>query len=450
MLFRLKMTREQFPFKLTGMKRIIPVIVAAVIIFSSCRNTNTIAEANDYDRFLQPGLVQKKADTVQLEIAFWEKRLAADTGSFVNMAELAKWKLRLFKLNGDIKELKEADGLLEKSSAKLNHTRPELLYSRSQTSITQHQFVNAAEHIAKAEKAGGDAYTVCLLRFDVLMELGKFAHALKSLESLKDKSSFDYLVRRAKWEDHSGRLDKAIVLMEEAFEKVKDKNKGLYNWVRSNLGDMYGHAGRVEEAYRAYLDVLEKDPADLYCLKGIAWIAYSHDANTNEAKRILQYILSQTSMPDLKLMLADIAASENDEAGKKKWQHEFVSTVTRPEYGDMYNKYLISLYTENVREYGKAYAIASKEMNNRFTPETCSWMAWVEYKRGNNQKALELARAFVHNKTFEPDALISTAFIYAANGKKAEAKKLLEECLESEFEIGPLQTKEIKEKLALL
>jgi hypothetical protein len=66
------------------------------------------------------------------------------------------------------------------------------------------------------------------------------------------------------------------------------------------------------------------------------------------------------------------------------------------------------------------------------------------------KKALEYSNGYVYNQTFEPDALMHTAFIYADNGKKEEAKKLLKACLESKFEMGTTTTIAIKEKLASL
>lgn len=432
------------------MKKIILQITGSVILLSSCRNVHPIANSADYNMFLQDGLVKEQVNKINQEISFWKNRLQADTGSFVNMAELASYQLRLFKATGNIASLKSGDSLLKRSSAKLNHSNPELLYSLSQTSVTQHQFIQSASYVSSAEKAKGDLYTVRLLQFDTNMELGFFDKAYKNLESLRDKESFDYIIRKAKWEDHKGNLSAAISLMEKAFEIVKDKNKNLYCWVLSNLSDMYGHAGRVEEAYKGYINVLEKDPANLYCLKGIAWIAYSHDKNTTEAKRILQYILTHTEMPDLKLMLAEVAEVEGDLAEKKRLINEFVSIVTKPGYGDMYNKYLISIYTEDTGENEKALAIAEKELSNRFTPETCDWIAWTHYKLGNKEKAFETSSQFVRNKTFEPEAVMHTAIIYAANGKTKQARAMLNECLESSFELGQVRVKQIKEHLAAL
>jgi tetratricopeptide (TPR) repeat protein len=146
----------------------------------------------------------------------------------------------------------------------------------------------------------GDAYT-WLLEFDTKMELGDITMASEKIESIKDKSSFDYLIRKAKLEDHKGNLDGAITLMEQAFEKVKNKTSGLYCWALSNLGDMYGHAGRVEDSYHAYLNVLQKDSGYIYALKGIAWIARM--IVMRRSKRIYQFMLSQTDMPDLYLTL---------------------------------------------------------------------------------------------------------------------------------------------------
>lgn len=424
--------------------------VMFIFLFASCSNKKTITSESDYNVYMKEGLVASEVEKINAEINFWQQKLIRDTGSYIYMLELAGNYLRLFRTNGSIEALQKGDSFLKQSSAKLNHTDPEILYSLSQNAISQHQFLQAALFSEAAEKAKGDRYTIRLLEFDANMELGRYKEAYTNLESLKDKSSFDYLIRKAKWEDHKGNLDAAIILMEQAFEKVKDKKKSLYCWALSNLSDMYGHAGRIDEAYKGYLTVLEKDPANLYCLKGIAWIAYAHDNNTSEAKRILNYILSQTAMPDLTLVLAQIAETEGNNDAKRKLQNAFVATVTKPGYGDMYNKYLLEIYTDELKDYDKAFAIAKKELNNRFTPETCDWMAWVYYKNGELAKALEFSKSYVHKLTFEPNAAMHTAFIYAANGKKQEAKVLLQVCLGSSFELGPVATKQIKEKLQAL
>jgi hypothetical protein len=433
------------------MRSVIFILTSVALSFSSCVNKKImVANPSDYKHYMLPDVVAKQQIPINQEINFWQEKLQKDTGSYVNKLELGRYYLSLFKVNGDVNVLMKGDSLLKAASAKLKNTNPEMLHSLSQNAITQHQFIQAEEYNKMAERNNADAFTISLLQFDALMELGKYGEAYKNLERIADKSSFDYLIRKAKLEDHKGDLDAAIQLMEMAFETIKGKKKSLYVWTRSNLADMYGHAGRIKESYDAYIDVLKKDSLNLYCLKGIAWIAFSYDNNTTEAKRILQYILSQTTMPDLKLMLADIAEKEGKEAEAIQLRNDFVTTVSKPGYGNMYNKYLVELYSENLNDNEAALKLSEQEMKNRFTPETCDIAAWAYFNSGNHDKAFELSKNFVLNKTFEPSAMMHTAFIYEAKGQKQIAKKLLTECLESSFELGPLAVEKIQARLKML
>jgi tetratricopeptide (TPR) repeat protein len=433
-----------------NLHRLLIVLFFGILFFEACTGKKNIADQNDYKAFLKPGIIQKEVNSLAMQLSFWNSRLQKDTGNYVDMMELASCHLQLFKLTGKVDHLHTGDSLLKRSTAKLNNTDPDILFAISQTSITQHRFRDAERFIEIADDAGGDKYVNHLLGFDSKMELGEMMMASKKIEALKDKSSFDYLIRKSKLEDHKGNLDGAIELMEQAFEKVKDKRKSLYCWALSNLGDMYGHAGRVKESYDAYIKVLQKDSSYIYALKGIAWIAYSHDQNTKEAKLILQYILDQVNMPDLLLQIAEIEEKEGNDAKKKEYINRFMAEVQQPGYGNMYNKYLIELYTEEFKDYDKALQLSEKEITNRATPETYDWMAWVYYNSGEIEKANKIVTNYVYKRNFEPDALYHTALIFSDAGKKDKAKELLEECLDSSFEMGPLKAEMIREQLSIL
>ncbi len=49
-----------------------------------------------------------------------------------------------------------------------------------------------------------------------------------------------------------------IVLMEKAYDKIKRQSQPapLTCWIKTNLGDFYGHANRYNESYQCYLDAL--------------------------------------------------------------------------------------------------------------------------------------------------------------------------------------------------
>jgi tetratricopeptide (TPR) repeat protein len=408
---------------------------------------NKILHPQDYSAFLDPAHIQQAEKKHREEIRFWQDRLSRDTGSYVNLLDLGYAYTSLFHLNGNASALRTGDSLIKCASAKLNDSEPSISQALTQVSITQHRFRDAERYLRRAS-ANGSPYTQALLSFDVQMELGDAYIARNSMAVLSDKNSFDYLIRQSKYEDHQGNLDGAVKLMEQAFEKIKTTNrKSLYCWTASNLGDMYGHAGRIQDSYRLYLDALQKDPSYVYALKGLAWIAYSYEGNVAEAKKIALFISSQVNMPDIHLFLAEIAEAEGDEELNREHTQRFLSTVTQPVYGGMYNKYLIELYTSDVPDLNKAEKLALEEVSSRPSPETWSWLSWVYHKKGEHQKAYELYRGRVEGKTFEPDAQYKGGLILLANGRKEEAVKMLRACLESSFELGPVVTKKIEEEI---
>ena len=431
-------------FKPTSMNRLL-FFLCFCLFLSACKN-NHITNPSDYDAFLSNDKkIERKLESENKEIEFWQNKLAADTGSFVNMLELASNHIKRFKIAGDIKDIHVADSFYARCIDKIKNTQPEIYFSISQNAITQHRFQDAWNYLKLADSIGVNPYVIKLLKFDAAMEIGLYQEAAYNLDQVKDESEFDYLIRKAKLEDHNGHLDKAILLMELAHQQAEESGKtSMILWAKSNLADMYGHAGRVKEAYQNYLDVLSIDSSYLYALKGIAWIAYSHDKNSKEAKRILHYILANTMMPDLYLLLAEIEEWEGNSELKKENISKFLSIVEDPSYGNMYNKYLISIYSEDHANIDKALDIALKEVNTRPTPETYSWLAWVYFKKGDTLKAKELMEDYVINKTFEPHANLHIAYIFQDAGKHAEAKKIFKECEASSFELGPLASKEIR------
>jgi tetratricopeptide (TPR) repeat protein len=195
---------------------------------------------------------------------------------------------------------------------------------------------------------------------------------------------------------------------------------------------------------------LKRDSANLYCLKGIAYIAYSNDKNITEAKKILNFILSKTKMPDLHLMLADIAEFQGNKKEKENQLNIFLQEAEQPKYGAMYDKYLFTIYADKLNNPAKALAIAQTEADQRPTPEALSWLAWAYYKAGDIDKAFTTAKNYVTNKCFEPAVLFRLGVIYNAANKKDKAKEFLKESLKSSFEMGPVKTAEVKNTLTKL
>lgn len=420
------------------------IYLSFIFLFVACHQS-PITRISDYEQYLQLNR-NSGLQFIDGELTFWSSRLQKMPGDIISSSKIAGLLTRRFSYSGDIREIKKADSLY-KAVNLLNHINSSSTYrSLAANCITQHQFMQAEKYIDSALRLGDDKFLTVLMEFDVTMELGEYSRARRALNSLADKTSFEYLIRKAKYADHvEGNLDGAngaISLMEEAYEKEKN-NPALYLWIKSNLGDMYGHANRFRESYQCYLDVLKRDPNYYHALKGIAWLAFSHDKDVTHAKQILHYLQMKHPVPDYELMLSEIANYENDSAGKEQHLQNYLSATHNVLYGGMYNKYSFHLESGELDNARKAFEIARQEVYNRPTPESYSWLAYAYCKNGDIPKATEIARVYVENKCFEPDAKYYLGMIYQRAGNYSKARKYLLTAKESSFELGPVIARHI-------
>jgi Tfp pilus assembly protein PilF len=310
--------------------------------------------------------------------------------------------------------------------------------------ITQHEFQKANSVLLKAKVLGDKMDETNKMLFDVKMEIGEYAEAEKYLNSIENKSSFDHLIRRSKWEDHLGNLDRAIVFMESAVKQAElKKNDELMKWSYTNLADFYGHAGKISDSYDYYLKTLKIDKTNAYALKGIAWILYSHEKNIEGAEQILTALKKWHSSPDYLILQSELAEYNEDVVQKNRWINKYFEQINKPENGKMYNKYKIKLLAEEKKEYTKSQQIADQEIILRPTPQSYCALAWTKFLAGNEKEALKIVEAKVAGKSLEPELLYQIAEIYKANDQIEKVANLKQELFESVFELGPVTEKKI-------
>jgi len=424
----------------------------SILFFSTwmgCTNSiEPVTRASDYEKYLNIVSADSmpSLQSIKAEIDFWDKRLKKYPDDAVSKVSLAGLYSAKFKIAGNINDIHTSDSLYMVANNLFKTTGSSIYRSLASNCITQHKFQQADWYLDTAFNMGDDLYLTLLMKCDVAMELGDMFMAEQSLKVIKDKNNFDYLIREAKLLDHKGDLDGAIKKMETALQRAIETNKeALYLWAKTNLGDLYGHGNRFRESYQCYLDVLEKKPDYLYALKGIAWLAFSHDRNTGEAKRILSYLSGIHPVPDYDLLLAEIAACEKDQTTEKALKDRFIASVSDWRYGDMYNKYLFYLGIDMNKD--KALQIAEREVENRPTPQSYDLLAWAYYNMGKRNRALEIARGHVENRNHEPEALYHLGMMYAYAGNVKKAKHFIREAESSAFELGPALAEQVRSAL---
>lgn len=423
------------------------LVLLCLIVLTSCTsrttNKNQVTDADDYEQYLHLR-ENKSLDMAHKEIIFWEDKLERAPNQNTYLGLLASNYMTLFEYTGNIENLYKAESFLEDANRATNFGRVNTLRSLARNYITQHRFKEALVLANNALAIGEGKKETQKLLFDVQMELGNYDEAFKNLNAITDFNDFDYLIRIAKWNDHKGDLPTAIQLMEKARTIAeKENNKALRIWSYSNLGDFYGHAGRLQDSYNSYLKTLELDPNYTYALKGIAWIVFSHEKNTSEAKRIIEVITKTHHAPDFYLLKAQIAKFEGDKAEEIIDTISYFHMLKKYNYGAMYNKYNVLLFADSKETAPKALEIAKIEVQHRPTPDSYDLLAWSYYNVGNVKKALEIAQQHVVGKSFEPRVQYHLARIYKSNKIFKKIQPIKGELLKSTYELGPNLEKEI-------
>jgi tetratricopeptide (TPR) repeat protein len=419
-----------------------------IYFFAACNIDGPVTNDHDYSVFLDSTMSSPAKQVIETDLRFWTDRINKTPDDLVSQIKLGSLYSKHFAYSGNIGDIIISDSLYKKAN-ELQHRFSSGLYrSLAANAVTQHQFREAQCYLDTSLKMGDDRNITWLQQFDVALELGNTLLAQQVLNDV-DPNSFEYLIRSARFLDHcKGDLNSAIRNMELALVKARESgNKSLVEWTMTNLGDMYGHANRFKDSYQSYLTVLKQDAGSHHALKGIAWLAFSHDKNSIQAKKIIKYLQSRQPLPDYYLMMAEIEGFQKNIAGKSESLGEFIRQATRPCYGDMYNKYLFNVYTENLKDYNSAFAIALREVSNRPTPESYDMLAYALLNKGKLAESKMIAEKFVINKCFEPSAKYHLGMIAEANGEIKEARIHFEDALSSSFELGPSISERLKAKI---
>ncbi|MEP0004924.1 MAG: hypothetical protein ABJ387_09055 [Balneola sp.] len=433
------------------LKRILFGVLLVCTTISCTQNTEPIVNKEEIKPFIdEKKFVQKSGiEKVNEDITFWTSKLE-ENETPVYKVKLASVYQAKFGITKDVSYLAKAEELLTESNKFYKEQNAGVLQALAQLSITKHDFRSAIDYAEKALLIGEDKLLSHMIIYDASMETGDFEHASYILKNeITNKSSFNYLIRKSQFEDYSGNASESISALEKGAERI-DYSESLSSWAHSNLGDRLGHEGNVPKSYEMFLKVLKKNRSGasyLHSLKGIAYIAYAHDGNTEFAKEILDFVHSNQESPDALLMYAEIAEYEGDDSLKREYLNEFYSKASDPKYYGMYDAELIQLAATEFGDFEVAEALIQKELENRPSPITYDLQAWVKFHKGEIEEARSILEDKVLGKTYEPVPAYHAGIILKEAGEEEKANKLLNYAKEASFELGPVTVSDIDTNL---
>lgn len=380
------------------MKQIVYAL-AIVLLSASCKHEKEIIVPAAFadsliSNYTQPG-VYKVNET---DLQFWRDRIDPKNPGMVNELKYAAALIQRFYLLGDIQDVVSSDSILFIADWAFNHkeSSPDLALVRN--SILQHRFKLADSLLDEAKKADIKPYDAIATSFDVFFELGRYQLAEAMLQKIADYKDYGYNFRLAKLAHYRGEPDSSIAAMQRA-SVIAGNNVYLKQAALSNAGDLYLHKGNLQKASDLYIESIRLNVTDLHSIMQLGWMALVHDKNDSLAEKIFRFVQSKTKSPDILFKLTQLADARKDSVTQKKYAGEFESIVVKPVYGNMYNKYLIELYTGILNEPSKAETLAAKELLNRSTPQTYAWYVWTLY---SNNKPAEAEKAYQEHVSGKP------------------------------------------------
>jgi tetratricopeptide (TPR) repeat protein len=287
-----------------------------------------------------------------------------------------------------------------------------------------------------AKKMGLKKYESAASSFDVNFELGREYLAKDDLNSIKVGNDFGYQFRNSKMLHYEGNVDASISAMQKAVENA-GADESLKLSALSNLGDLYMHAGILDTAYNCFADCIRINPADMHSIMGIGWIAMVKDKNDSLAEKIFQYVVLKTNSPEPLFKLVTLAQQRGDRKSELKFANLFEQKVTDTLYGNMYNKYLIQLYTGILENPAKAEAIAGNELRNRSTPQTYAWYAWSLLNNHKIEEAFNVYQKYVSGKPLEGLELYWMGKLNQSLKKGYNAKQYFTEAAKNKYDLNP-------------
>jgi len=381
------------------------------------------------------------------ETQFWKNRIDPANHGLVNELKYASGLVNHFKLNGNIAHLIMADSILHAADMAFNQKESGPKLAMVRNSILQHRFKEADSLLQQAKVIGIKNYESASMGFDVAFELGHYGLAEFGLKKMADQTDYGYQFRKAKLAHYKGQLDTAIAAMHRA-SQLAAGNIYLKQAALSNEADLYLHNGDMQQANDLYVQSIRLHAADLHSITQLGWITLQHDQNDSLAEKIFRFVQSKTKAPDVLFKLAQVAEARGDSLQQKKWANEFVSIVTTTAYGNMYNKYLLDLYTGILHEPAKAEAIAARELLNRTTPQTYAWYVWALHCNNNAAAAEKVYQQQVSGKPLEGLELYWMGKYMQSQNKGFTAKQFFKAAYKNRYDLGPSMVNDLNKALA--
>ncbi len=385
------------------------------------------------------GLIRRQS------IEFYERRLAEDPHSALDMASLAALFLEEGRMAGDERAFFKAESLARRSLGERIRRNGRSAALLSNAMLAQHRFAEA-ESVARelvTEALDEPAYHALLA--EAAMEYGDYDEAVRQLHAARMKrDDLGISPRFARWAELTGRPGEARRILARARDAARQRSDlggSQRAWFSLRLADLELRHGNLRSAGTAIADGLEDSPADwrlvlarakLECLRG----DWRHSIASAEE------VLATVSTPDALAILAVAhrALGQPDEAVTFEVALEQFA-FAKP--GTVHRSWATTLLDRGSTD-SRLVDVAAADTLVRHDVLTLDLLAWALYRNGRAAEALPLTRRAVATGSLEPDLRYHAALIEFAAGDRVVAERHRSVALERSRALTRAQLRELR------
>ena len=401
--------------------------------------TATVAEASPVDQ----------TRLRRLSIAFYERRLAEDPESALDMAQLAALNLEEGRMSADERAFVKAESLARRSLGERTRKNGRSAALLANALLAQHRFVEARNVTRELVEREPDEPAYRALLAETLMEVGDYEQAIGQLGAARERrTDLGIAPRFARWAELTGQIAEARRILRQAREDAAnrpDLTSEQRAWFGLRLADMELRQGNLRSAAAVIRESLREAPDDWRLILARARLEAAQGA-WRKAARSAEDIIATVPSPDAFALLA-AAQRELGNVAEAEALDLALEGIVASQSGVMHRSWALTLLDRG-RNVGSIVALAAADTLVRHDIHSLDLLAWALHRGGRSTEALSLARRALSQGSTEPMLRYHAGMIELAAGDTALARYHLSLALGRARALSPAQIGEIRRALA--
>jgi tetratricopeptide (TPR) repeat protein len=367
----------------------------------------------------------------ELRIEGAQKVLEKQPSRYQSYNELAQALVRRARETGDSSYFERA-GVAIASSLRIEPENFEAEQTQVDLLLAEHQYRPALEEAQALNRRMPDAVLIWGDMAEAEASLGDYQQAEEAAQWMMDLRPGNvpaYLTGatlRQDWGDIEGAED----FLTKALQQTPPFETEETAWILTRMAKLLRQSGRPDTAEALLQKALKIFPNYYLSLEELAEVRLAQHAYP-EAVELVEKRKRSFQSPLSQLLAARVYECAGRSADAAKMYAEFERDArTRIALPDNVNVELIKYYAEHAHQPQEALRIARMEINNRHDAWTMDAYAWALYSNGQYAEASRQIEKALETGTRDAELYYHAGTIEAAFGKRAEASRYLQQCLD--------------------